>query len=368
MSSSIDPAVHGAQEKFWQCIEATRHLPPAFLAEIGTLFNQDAVEASAMIDALAKARDAVPDQPVWLKCEFLLDASLCLDDQTLERYRDKKSNIKEERYRTLIERKVLPPDVYATFIERARGLGLDFVVSVYDAAGLRLAIELEAAAVKIASSNVTHFPLIRAVAQSRVPMLIDTGGASLAEVDAAVRVARAAGAARIVVEHSPDGHPAPAENHNLSSLRTLADAFRLPVGLSDHWKDADMLIAAVALGARLVEKTISTDPERLEQDAVLAIGMDELGRTLERVRFAWRALGSSFRDPANRAGRISTSARMCLVAARDLGIGDRLSPETVTFAFPVKGIPVERFDEVQGWALRRPLSAGVPIGWADVCA
>lgn len=350
---------------FWQYV-VNEQSSPVFLAEIGTIFNKDLKEARNLIECIARARDMCPQQPVLLKCEFLLNADICLDDDTIERYRDKQGRVAEEKYRRLIERKVVSAENYATIIKYAKDFDLGFVVSVYDQNGIDLALDLGALSIKVASSNIVHIPLIKAISRTGLPMVLDTGAASLGEVDAAIRTARDAGSEMLVVEHSPDGHPAPAENHNLRSLHTIQRAFDVPVGLSDHSDGADMLVAGTALGARVLEKPISMNSARLEQDVAISVDADSLGTVLRRVLFAWKALGRVFRDPSDTTGRISTSARMGLVAKVRLLPGEKISEKNVRFAFPARGIPVSACEEVFGRVIQREVQENTPIAWTDI--
>jgi sialic acid synthase SpsE len=339
---------------------------PVFIAEIGALFNQDMALAFELIDAVASARDQVPSMPLLLKGEILNDPSVCLDDDTIETYQSKTGERKVERYRDLIERKALPLETYAKIFLRCRERGLHALMSVYTREGAEFAAAEGVVALKIASGNITHLPLIRHAARQRLPMLIDTGRATLGEVDAAVRMARKEGNGEVLIEHSPDGHPAPPENHNMLSIETLRRTFDTHVGLSCHSSGTDMLIMAVALGAKLLEKNVVKDETRLEQDYAIAANISELPDMLSRVETAWASLGRPFRDPARKTGLISTTSRSCLVARRELAAGEAISEASVAFAFPCKGVPVEFFDDVSGWKLRRTVAAGKPIGWGDI--
>jgi len=340
--------------------------PPVFLAEIGALFNQDTAAAGRLIERIARARDAVGILPILLKGEILHDASICLDDDSFETYQSKAGERRRERYRDLIERKVLSLDQYAGIFRLCRKANLPVVMSAYDRVGMEFAKAEGAVALKIASSNITHFPLIRAAAETGLTLIVDSGRATLAEVDAAFRVARDAGATGIVLEHSPDGHPAPAANHNLRTLQTLAQTFRVPVGLSDHWSGHEMMLAAVALGASLVERNVVEAEGALEQDHAFASEIDGLAPLVRSLHAVWTGLGAPYRDVRNTDGLIATSARMGLVARRDAGPGEAVGDETVSFAFPRKGIGVEYFDLVRGWRFARTVAAGRPIHWRDV--
>jgi len=338
--------------------------PPVFLAEIGTLFNQDIERAQTLVERIRAAREEVAGTPIVLKGEILHTADICLDDDAVENYYSRTGEHRAERYREVIERKVVPLDQYRAIF----GLcpDLPFVVSVYDVEGADFAAEIGAVALKIASSNITHVPLIRHAAGLGLPLLIDTGRSTLAEIERAVSTARTAGCTQLIVEHSPDGHPALPRNHNLRMLQTLAATFDVPVGLSDHHAGEEMLYLSVALGASLVEKGVTLDPDALDQDVSHALPLQDLQRVASTLHDCWMALGDEFRDLSTPIEKIGSSARMGLVARRDLAPGDPVDLEHVTFAFPKKGIGAEEWDEARGMEVAMDLPKGAVITWQDL--
>lgn len=338
--------------------------PPVLLAEIGTIFNQDLDQARQMVERVRQARAACPDTPVILKGEVLHTADICLHDDTCETYHSTAGEKRSERYRELIERKVVSLDQY----RRIFGLcpDLPFVLSVYDLEGADFAAEIGAVGLKIASSNITHVPLIRHVAGLGLAVLIDTGRSTMSEIERAVRTAREAGCQQLIVEHSPDGHPALPDNHNLRMLWTLSRAFGAPVGLSDHYDGEEMLYVAVALGASLLEKGITFDPGALEQDVSHAMPAAAIETVAGRIHASWQALGSPVRDLSRPIEKLGTSARMGLIARHHLVAGDTIDLETITFAFPRKGIGVEEWDEARGRTLDAEIEIGTPIHWGHI--
>jgi len=341
-------------------------IPPLFLAEIGALFNQDVSLAESLIQQIDSARQGPNKLQVILKSEILHDPIICLDDDTVQTFVSKSGDRKVERYRDLIERKALPLSSYSRILEKARSVGLQFCLSVYDREGADFAVTEGAVALKSASSNLPHLPLIRYLGSKGLPVIIDTGRGSLAEIDHAVRTAREAGAPQVLVEHSQDGHPAPASNCNLRSLQTLRQAFSVPVGLSDHFTTTQMMHVAIGLGVDFIERNIAAVPGALEQDHAFSSGIGELSGLLTELYESWQALGRPFRDPTNTKGLISTSGRMGLVTRRPVSPGETLSLDTVTFALPQKGIGVQHFDIVEGFVFRAAMPAGKPIAWSDV--
>lgn len=341
--------------------------PPIFFAEIGGFFGQDLVLAQAMIARIIAIGKTVSHQPMVLKTEILHDANICLPGDTLETYSAKDGRVQKENYRALIERKVVALDQYGELFELCRSQGMPFCVSVYDFSGADFAVGAGAAALKIASSNIVHIPLIRHCASKGLPLIIDSGRSTIAEVHRAVEIARAAGCQDIVLEHSPDGHPALPKAHNLRVLQTYTQAFDLPVGLSCHHVGLEMLYMSVALGATVLEKGVHVAPDDLDIDISHTMDLKDLRGVLEGVYACWQALGNSARDlktPID--GVLGTSQRQCLIAKRHLVSGDAIELDAVGFAFPRRGISVEHWDLVQGWRLTRSVAQGQPIRWEDV--
>ena len=355
-----------------QTFSIGRHLisqerPPLFLAEVGAFFSQDLDLARKLLDTISDARSSVPEQPLAFKTEILHDPEICLPGNTEETYMSKDGRIKKENYRQLIERKIFPLSKYEILLNHCRDLDFDFVVSVYDFVGVDFAVSCDAAAIKIASGNIVHIPLLRYAAKTKLPLIIDTGRASLGEVERAIEVIAACGCQKVVIEHSPDGHPAAPKAHNMRMLRTYLDTFELPVGLSDHHIGHEMLYLGVGLGASVLEKGVHFNPGDLDIDLSHSMCITDLPDVLRKVVDCWVALG----DPRRKAdtqisGVIGTSQRAGLIAREDLLPGQKISVETVGFAFPALGISVACWDDVLGLSLKHGIPKGVPITWSDI--
>lgn len=348
-------------------VPVSKNEPPIFFAEVGSFFNGDANLAKKLFEQIVTARDANPNAAVVLKTEILDDPEICLRGDLIENYQDKKGNLKQENYRELIERKAMPLSNYEPLFAYCRDVKIPTVVSVYDFNAADFAAAQGAAGLKIASTNIVHLPLIHHVATLGLPMVIDTGRASLSEVARAVEVARNAGAYDIIVQHSPDGHPAAPEAHNLRILQTYERAFGLPVGLSDHHVGVEMLHMAIALGATVLEKGLYFHPEELDQDIAHSMDIKDFPAALQKTVECWQAMGDTWRDNSKPLkGTVGSSQRQCLVAKKGLKAGDPLSFDTVRFAFPCMGIPVEHWPIVKDWVIRADLAQDQPIEWHHV--
>lgn len=332
--------------------------PPLFLPDIGTFFNQD---LSIARDLVAQLREA---GVTAVKGEILHRADVCLDDETVERYMSRDGEMVGERYRDLIERKVVPLSAYEKLFAESLGEDLDLVLSVYDLEGATFARDIGAVALKIATSNIVHRPLIEHVAGLGLPMLIDTGKSSIEEIARAVDWARDAGAEHIVVEHSPDGPPNPVENHNLRFMCTLGQVFGTAFGLSDHHAGEEMMLAAVALGAHVIETGVCPDDLRSDHDVGHALPVSQAAAVLTKCNNIYVALGSGIRRLER--DRPKYISRMGVIARTDIPAGGVLSLDTVDFAFPAKGIEAEHWELVEGWSARHPLAKGQVVSWADV--
>lgn len=344
---------------FWQDISKSRR--PLFLPDIGTYFNQDMAQAEALVDALAEAGVTT------IKGEILQNANVCLaaDDSGNEKYWGHKDNKPvEENYRALIERKLVPLDAYRELFHYVKSKGMQIVVSVYDFEGADFAKQIGVVAIKIASSNITHQPLVEYVARLGLPMIFDTGHSTMEEAARAVNWAHDQGADDILVEHSPPGPPNGPEKQNLRFMQTLGLGLKLPYGLSDHFSGAEMLYAATALGATVLEKGVCPDEMGNEQDGGHALPISRVSEVYQTLCHIADGLGDGVRHLPR--GREKYISRMGLIAKRDLVAGDELNLESVDFAFPAKGVRAEYWSEVEGHDLKNPIPAGQVIKWSDI--
>ncbi|WP_420349569.1 N-acetylneuraminate synthase family protein [Pelagibius sp.] len=331
--------------------------PPLLLPDIGTFFNQDLAAAFRLVDGLQAAGAEL------IKGELLHDPDVCLDDQTFETYyAPNRRHTVSERYRALIERKVLPLSKYEELFSECNRRQLSFVVSVYDFVGADFAYDLKAAALKIATSNVVHEPLIRYVARMGLPMIIDTGRSTMAEVTRAVGWAREEGELKLIVEHSPPPPPTEIDQQNLRVLDVLSNTFDCLVGLSDHHAGPEMMYAAAALNASVLEKGVYPDGTSDDQDVAHAIPVSQFAEVLRTCNTIFRGLGCPQLPPVQQ----KKLSRMGLVAKRELAEGELITLDTAGFAFPAKGIGVEHWGIIEGWRVRRALPPGTPITWRDV--
>jgi sialic acid synthase SpsE len=330
-----------------------------FLPDIGTFFNDDIDLALVMVDQLSQANIPV------LKAEILHNADICLKSNLKEYYYSpSKNSMIEEDYRKVIERKVLPLDEYEKIFKRVRNKGCELVVSVYDNEGVDFAINQGVIAIKIASSNITHKPLLEYVAKTDNTIILDTGHSTLEEISRAINWLNDAGKKDIIVQHSPLAPPVSIDEHNLKFMQTLGACFNLPYGLSDHHIGDEMLYSATALGASIVEKGVCPDHLGDEQDRAHALNISQAAIVQKKIENIAKGLGSGIRNlPRHRDKYIS---RMGLIAKVDIEKGERITKNKIDYAFPVVGIPVEKIDFVINKKSSTGIAAGQPLQLVNI--
>ncbi len=244
-------------------------------------------------------------------------------------------------------------------------LDVPFMATAHGRERVDFLVDIKAAAVKIASPDIIHYPLIRYAAQSGLVLFLDTGGAYQHEVEMAVKVARDSGCKQIVVNHNPDGHPASANKHNLRVIQRYKDLFYTPVGLSDHYDGYEMIYAAVVAGANIIEKPISEDRFIEECEHIWAISRDDLKNVIDTMHRFYDAIGDKER-PMKSGLRPESKHRVALVARHDLKPGAKINWDNITFGKPRMGIGVEFWDALEGKMLNKEKKAGAFIQWEDL--
>ncbi|MEV2238225.1 pseudaminic acid synthase [Micromonospora sp. NPDC049891] len=262
----------------------------------------------------------------------------------------------------LYEKAHTPYEWHRPIFERARALGLTVFSSPFDASAVELLEELDAPAYKIASSELVDLPLIRLVAATGKPMVISTGMATLAEIDAAVRTARNGGAGGIILLACTASYPAPPADSNLRRIPVLADAFGVPVGLSDHTPGIGVPVASVALGACFIEKHVTLDRADGGVDSDFSLNPTELAALVVESERAYAALGGTAIGPTP-AEREGLRFRRSLYVVADVRAGDEVTVHNVRSIRPAGGLPPVEIERVLGRRFTADVARGTALSW-----
>jgi pseudaminic acid synthase len=244
----------------------------------------------------------------------------------------------------------------------ANDLGLDLFSSAFDPSAVDFLEEMGVPVHKVASFELVDLPLIEKMARTGKPLILSCGMATLGEIEEAVRTARQAGAGQIALLKCTSAYPAPPEEMNLRAIPHLAAGFHLPVGLSDHTLGIAVPVAAVALGACLIEKHLTLSRALPGPDSAFSLEPQEFQAMVQAVRTAEKALGEvQYGVGEHEAG--SRTFRRSLFVTQDMQAGEAFTAEKVRSVRPGYGLPPRHLAEVLGRRAARDIARGTPLSW-----
>jgi sialic acid synthase SpsE len=223
--------------------------------------------------------------------------------------------------------------------------------------------DLGMAVFKIPSGEITNLPFLAHLARKDKPMIMSTGMAYLGEVEAAVRTIEESGNRKFVLLHCVSNYPADPAEVNLRAMRTMASAFGVPVGYSDHTLGIEISLAAVALGACVIEKHFTLDRKLPGPDHRISLEPNELAALVSGIRKVEAALGHGRKEPSPRERDVAAVARKSLVAALHVPLGSVLTEELVAIKRPGTGLPPSMLPQILGRKAKRDIPAGTLLGW-----
>jgi len=226
--------------------------------------------------------------------------------------------------------------------------------------------KLRCQSIKIASADVNHFPLLRRAARTGMCVQLDTGMATLGEIENAVNVIRSEGNDSIIIHQCPSGYPARLESVNLRIIGTLKKMFPYPVAFSDHTPGNEMDIAAVALGANMVEKTITENRMTRSVEHVMSIEPDEMKQFVRTIREVEIGLGCERRIMAEEELKDRDSVRRSIFLKKPAKFGQKLKECDIEFRRPGFGIRPDQYDLLKEAVLNRDIEAGEQLQLKDL--
>lgn len=324
--------------------------PCYIIAEIGSNHDRDKGRALRMIRALAKAKvNAVKFQL------FKADRISANIDIPETRLKDQFSKFGKTIY-SLYKDMELPSSWLKELKACADECGVDFLVTPFDKQSVDEVVQIGVPAIKIASFEITHIPLLRHVARFKLPVLLSTGMANMKEVAVAMRTLADSGADRVGLFHCGIEYPVPLEAVHLRCMDTLRKAFSCPVGYSDHTQGLVVPVAAVALGANMFEKHV-TDKAGKSPDHEFALSIEEFANLVCQIRSCEQVLGSSVKSPQPCEANYLRRGRRSLFVIKDVKRSDIFTTENLAVLRPGVGLPPSRFNEVIGCRSLRNIKA-----------
>jgi N,N'-diacetyllegionaminate synthase len=331
--------------------------PPYIIAEVGSNHNGDMDLCRRLIDAAADAGAHAVKFQSWTETSLIAEEEYARNTQ----YLDKKKHFGS--LREMVKAYQLTPDQHREAQAHCRTRGIAFCSSPFSIEEVNLLEELDVPFFKIASMDVVHLPLLRFVARKQRPVIISTGMATLAEIEQAVTTVRAEGNEQIVLLHCVSIYPPEYEMIHLRNMATLQEAFDVPVGFSDHTLGTAIPLAAIALGACVIEKHFTLDQDMEGWDHAISANPDELRTIVSEGRNIFRAMGESKRIVSAAEMEKRKKFRRSLVAKCKLDRGHTLTEADLDAKRPGTGIGPNELAYVVGRRLATDVAADQPLHW-----
>lgn len=332
---------------------------PCFIvAEAGVNHNGNLSLARQLVDvAAASGADAVKFQT--FRAEKVVTAGAPKAAYQLE------TTGAEEDQLEMIRRLELPFEAFRELSAYCQARKIIFLSTPFDEESVDFLDDI-VPVFKVPSGEITNLPFLSHIARKGKPMIVSTGMANLREVETAIRTIEQAGNSKIVLLHCTSNYPANSSDVNLRAMQTMAEAFNTPVGYSDHTLGIEVSLAAVALGACVIEKHFTVDRTLPGPDQRASIEPQELENLVRGVRVIEAALGHGRKEPAASEANTAAVARRSLVARRDIVSGTVLSEEDLAIMRPGTGLPPGSLSELVGRTAQVNIPAGTLLSWEMV--
>ena len=313
------------------------------IAEAGVNHNGDVILAQKLIEIAANAGADIVKfqtfQPEQVVSKFAQKAAY-----------QKETTDKNESQLDMIRKLALPLDAYAydALIERCKQNSIEFLSTPFDFHSIDFLNEIRMPYWKIPSGEITNLPYLIRIAKTGKPILLSSGMSNLSEVKAAVSLLKQHGSGEIIVLHCTTEYPTPMGDVNLRAIKTLRNELGLKIGYSDHSQGIEVPIAAVAMGAVVIEKHFTLDRNMKGPDHKASLEPDELAAMVKAIRNIEKALGDGIKAPAQSELKNIDIARKSIVAKHGIQKGELLTKDNITTKRPGNGISPMKWFEVLG--------------------
>ncbi|TFG47123.1 MAG: N-acetylneuraminate synthase [Candidatus Brocadiia bacterium] len=321
------------------------------IAEAGVNHNGNLELAKQLIDIAVNAgADAVKFQT--FRAEKVVTPDTPKADYQLQTTEESESQF------DMLRKLELSYEQHRELMSYCRKQEIIFMSTPFDRESADFLYELSVPVFKIGSGEITNLPFLEYVSRKGKPVILSTGMSYLSEVDEAVRVIRSFGCKQLVLLHCVSNYPADPMDVNLRTLQTMATAFDLPVGYSDHTQGIEVSIAAVALGACVIEKHFTMDCTLSGPDHRASLEPKELMALVKCIRTVESALGHGRKEPSASEANIACIARRSLVAAKNIQAGAMLTEDVIDIKRPGTGLKPTMFKYIIGRRAKENIAVG----------
>ncbi|QHT68829.1 pseudaminic acid synthase [Rhodocytophaga rosea] len=335
-------------------IEVGLHTKPFIIAEMSGNHNQSLDRALAIVDAAAEAgAHAIKLQTYTADTMTIKGAYTITDENSLWKGR--------ELYE-LYQEAYTPWEWHKPIFERAKEKGILAFSSPFDETAVDFLESLEVPAYKVASFENTDWPLLKKIAATGKPVIMSTGVSTLADIDESVHILRKADCKELILLKCTSTYPATPENTNLLTIPHMAQLFNCMVGLSDHTMGIGAAIAAVTLGARVIEKHFTLRRADGGVDSTFSLEPEELKSLVVETERAFDALGK-IQYGIQKAEEKSKLFKRSIYVVKDLAAGEKLTKDHIRIIRPGDGLAPKFYDQVIEKKARQAIKAGTALAW-----
>ncbi len=311
------------------------------IAEAGVNHNGNLDLALKLCDAAKESGADVVKFQTWITDKIITH------DVDQAEYQTKNTGVRESQF-SMLKRLELPFEEFRKIKQHCDDIGILFASTADDEESLDFLIDIGIPFIKIGSGDIGNVSFLRYIGGKKVPTLLSTGMSTLADVDISVTALKEGGASDITLIHCTTNYPCPYEEVNLQAMTTLRDAFHLPVGYSDHTIGTEVAVAAVALGASVIEKHFTLDRNMEGPDHLASTEPEEFKLLVQRIRNIEMALGDGIKKPVQSEKEIRNVITKRIVASRNINRGEQFSSDMLNIKRSSKGEPACKWDDVIG--------------------
>ena len=275
-------------------------------------------------------------------------------------YQEKNLNNDDDQF-TMLKKLELSYDNFQIVKQHCDEIGIQFLSTADETESLDFLVNLGMPFIKLGSGDITNIPYLRSVAKYGMPVILSTGMANLAQVSIAYDTLQEAGVKDISILHCTTNYPCPMNEVNLRAMQTMKEAFKCRVGYSDHTMGIEVPIAAVAMGAEIIEKHFTLDQNMEGPDHKASLNPEELKAMVSAIRHIEQALGDGIKRPNASEVEISKVVLKSIVAKTPVKKGDTLTSDNITIKRAGSGIPAAHWDMIVGTKALHDFDIDEPI-------
>ena len=272
----------------------------------------------------------------------------------------------EESQLEMIRKLELPFNQFKEIQDYCKNKGIEFISTPDGTESLNFLVSINVPLIKIGSTEVSNIEFLKEIGNTGKEIILSTGMSTLGEVEKAINVIKSTGNNNVKIMHCTTDYPTALEDVNLRAMVSMREAFKIPVGLSDHTTGNESAIAAVALGAEFIEKHITLDKSMEGPDHKASMDLNDFKDYVKAIRNTEKLLGDGIKKPTAREIIIMKDVRRSIVAKYPLKAGTIIEKDMLTYKRPGSGISPELAEVIVGRTIKRNLNSDELIMWEDL--